>query len=456
MKNQILSIDDDINFLKSIKKVLELDDYLVTTISNPQIVIDNIQQNNYDAVLLDVKMPGLNGIDLFDMLIKRLPSTPIIIISGQSNIKIAVDLIKHGAFDFIEKPLDPERLSITLKNALDKKELTSFKDTYQAELESKYKMIGKSNFIKTLYEKITLVAPTDAKVLIEGESGTGKELVAWALHHNSKRYNKPYIKLNCAAIPTELLESELFGHKKGSFTGADRDKEGKFTAANKGTLFLDEIGDMDLSLQGKLLRVLEENEIEIIGETMPRIIDVRIIAATNKNLSNLITEGKFREDLFHRLNVIKLELLPLRKRHEDIIPLTYHFVQEFSNTYNKQINRISAQTETLLIQQQFPGNIRELRNIIEKMVIFASSKELHLNDLYNALGKQNKMSQTDCFSNKESPLKNAKADFERSYIIQKLKINNWSLSATAEILGIDRTNLFKKMQKLDIRKPNET
>lgn len=451
MRQKILSIDDDVNFLKSIKKVLELEGYQVFTISNSRIVFDHLQENDYDIVLLDVKMPGLNGIDLFEMLIKKFPTTPIIMISGQSNIKIAVDLIKKGAFDFIEKPLDPERLSITIKNALEKSELTSFKESFQNEVADKYRMIGKSQFINSLFEKINMVAPTEAKVLIEGESGTGKELVAWAIHHNSKRQNKPYIKLNCAAIPSELLESELFGHKRGSFTGAERDKDGKFTAANNGTLFLDEIGDMSVSLQAKLLRVLEENEIEVVGENIPRKVDVRIISATNKDLKKLIAEGKFREDLYHRLNVVKLELLPLRKRNEDILPLAYYFIEQFSLTYNKRIDRISLQAEAVLKQHTYIGNVRELRNIIEKMVIFANSSELNLNDLYYALGNEKISSQADYISNTNNPLKNAKYEFERLYIIQKLNENNWSLTDTAQMLGIDRTNLFKKMQKLEIK-----
>lgn len=454
MKQKILSIDDDINFLKSVKKVLELEDYEVATISNPQIVLNHIQENNYDAILLDVKMPGLNGIDLFDMLTKKSPTTPIIMISGQSNIKIAVDLIKQGAFDFIEKPLDPERLTITLKNALEKKALITANESYQSEIDEKYRMIGSSDFIKSLHEKINMVAPTDAKVLIEGESGTGKELVAWALHHKSKRKNKPYIKLNCAAIPSELLESELFGHKKGSFTGANRDKEGKFTTAHNGTLFLDEIGDMNLSLQAKLLRVLEENEIEVVGENIPRKVDVRIVSATNKDLINLINEGKFREDLYHRLNVIKLEILPLRDRKDDILPLAYHFIQQFSDAYNKQLIKLSAQTEAVLSKYEFTGNVRELKNIIEKMVIFCNSEELGLEDLYNALGDRHTNNFDESLLMNDNSLKVAKSDFERLYIIQKLEENEWSLTETANVLGIDRTNLFKKMQKLEIKKSN--
>lgn len=454
MKYKILSIDDDANFLKSIKKVLELEDYDVKTISNSQTVIDHIQQNNYDAVLLDVKMPGLNGIDLFDMLIKIIPTIPIIIISGQSSINIAVEFIKQGAFDFIEKPLDPERLNITLKNALEKSELTFVNNVFKNELESKYRMVGNSSFLNSLYEKINMVAPTNAKVLIEGESGTGKELVAWAIHYNSKRNNKPYIKLNCAAIPSELLESELFGHKRGSFTGADKDKKGKFMVADKGTLFLDEIGDMPLPLQSKLLRVLEENEIEVIGDNIPTEIDVRIIAATNKNLITLIEKGKFREDLYHRLNVVKLEIIPLKDRKDDILPIAYHFLNIYAESYNKNVSKLSLQTESAISQLSYQGNIRELKNLIEKMVIFSTSTELGLSDFYNARGNLEESNKFAHLLRTDNPLKNAKANFERLYIIQKLEENNWSITETAKVLNIDRTNLFKKLQKLDIKKQN--
>ncbi len=453
MKVKILSIDDDVNFLKSIKKVLELENYSVTTISNSQKVLEHIQDEHYDTILLDVKMPGLNGIDLFGMLKKKLPTTPIIMISGQSNIQIAVDMLKKGAFDFIEKPLDPEKLFNVLKNVLYKKELLSLKENSETDFTENHKIISKSNKMKILYDNIKMVAPTEAKILILGESGTGKELVAHAVYENSNRKDKPFIKINCAAIPSELLESELFGHKKGSFTGADKDKQGKFAIANGGTIFLDEIGDMNLNLQAKLLRVLEENEIEVIGENIPRKVDVRIIAATNKDLNILLTEGKFREDLYHRLNVIKLELYPLRKRKEDILPLAYHFIKEFNLAYNKTVNGLTAQAEAILVQQKFTGNVRELKNLIEKMVIFAKVDELDLTDLYSALDKKKSAVTIEALTDDEKLLKNAKVEFERSFIIKQLEENDWLLTKTANVLGIDKSNLFKKMQKLDIKKP---
>ncbi len=450
MKHKILSIDDDINFLKSIKKFLEMDNYEVTTISNSSSVIEYLQNEKFDLILLDVKMPGVNGIDLFNMIVNKIPTVPIIMISGQSNIEIAVELIKNGAFDFIEKPLDPERLIVTIKNALKKHELIYEKENIFKELEENFRMIGESESMFNLISQIKSVAPTNAKVLIEGESGTGKELVAWAVHHNSNRKGKPYIKLNCAAIPSELLESELFGHKRGSFSGAVNDREGKFFAANGGSLFLDEIGDMSIQLQAKLLRVLEENEIDVIGENNPRKVDVRIIAATNKNLSKLVANGEFRSDLYHRLNVIQLYVEPLSQRKDDIIPIAYHFLNLFASNYNKLVTKFSAQAESLLLHYNYPGNVRELKNLVEKIVIFSKSSEVGLSDIYDMLNDEKTTIKNP--SLETTNLKEAKREFEKEFITKLLNDNDWKIQDTASALGIDRTNLFKKMQSLGVKK----
>lgn len=335
MLKRILSIDDDENFLKSIKKFLEMKGFYVVTISNSRQALEVLQNNYFDCILLDVKMPGVNGVDILKISLQKNPNVPVIMISGQSSISIAVESIKNGAYDFIEKPADPDRLFVTINNAITKKNLMDEKENIYKELMEAYKIVGHSEAIKQVIEKINIVANTKAKVLILGESGTGKELVARALHHNSERKGKPYIKINCAAIPSELLESELFGFQKGSFTGAFVSREGKFVAADGGTLFLDEISDLDLYLQAKLLRVLEHDEVDVIGENVPKKIDVRIITATNQDLKKKVIEGSFREDLFHRLNVIKIWIPPLRDRKDDILPLAYHFLTEFSDIYNK-------------------------------------------------------------------------------------------------------------------------
>ena len=444
---KILAIDDDPKYLISIKKLLEIKGYSVTALSNQSEILDALNQLTYDCVLLDVKMPGLNGIELFHIITKKDPYMPVIMISGQSNINIAVDMIKKGAFDFIEKPIETERLLVTIKNALNKRALQAENDIIFDELKENYRMIGQSVQFKELIKNISSLAPTNAKVLIEGESGTGKELIAWAIHHNSKRRGKPYIKVNCASIPSELLESELFGHKKGSFTGADKDREGKFMSADEGTLFLDEIGDMNINLQAKLLRVLEENEIEVIGENIPRKVDVRIVAATNRNLDELVGGKEFREDLYHRLNVIKIQVPPLRERREDILPLAYHFLNYFSVQYNKVVDKFCQQAEAKLINHNWYGNVRELKNIVEKLVIFCKEKEIRLDETISALNKK----PIGFFDSVEThPLKIAKTNFEKEYIMETLIKNDWKINETAAVLGIDRTNLFKKMQKLGI------
>lgn len=451
MYKKILSIDDDENFLKSIKKFMELKGFHVVTISNSSHALDVLQNSYFDCILLDVKMPGINGVDILKISLQKNPSVPVIMISGQSSISIAVEAIKNGAYDFIEKPVDPDRLFVTVQNAITKKNLIDEKETIYEELIENYKIVGESNSIKRVIAKINTVAKTSAKILIYGETGTGKELVAWALHHNSNRRGKPYIKVNCAAIPSELLESELFGHQKGSFTGAHSDRQGKFIAANGGTLFLDEIGDMDLHLQAKLLRVLEENEVDVIGENLPRKIDVRIVAATNQDLKQKIAKGQFREDLFHRLNVVRILIPPLRERPDDILPLAYHFLLEFNDIYNKKVNGFNRQIEGILLNHPWKGNVRELKNVIEKLVIFSKNDKISLKDIENAIGKENYNS-NNIFDDTVLSLKKAKTEFEIKHIKKVLLKNNWKILETARDLGIDRSNLFKKMQKYGIKK----
>ncbi len=450
MNYRILAVDDDFNFLKSLKVFLENKGYEVETISNSAYAFDFIKEKNFDCILIDVKMPGINGVDLLKIAVNMYPSIPIIMVSGQSNINIAVEALKYGAYDFIEKPIDPKKLFQTIKNALDKRSLLKEKENLQTALKSKNKFIGKSNEFYALLNQIKTIADTPAKVLILGETGTGKELVAWALHHNSQRIGKPYIKINCASIPPELLESELFGHKKGAFTGAHESHIGKFIAADGGTLFLDEIGDMSIDLQAKLLRVLEENEVDIIGYNNPQKIDVRFIAATNQNLEQKIQEGTFREDLYHRLNVVQIEIPPLRKRKDDILPLAYHFVEDFNVVYNKQVRKLSRQVEGILLQQQWLGNIRELKNVIEKLVLFSSNTEITIQDFQKIIKNSTKIiDELDNISYTQN-LRTAKNNFEKEYITNALKKQNWQIQETAKILGIDRTNLFKKMRKYGI------
>jgi len=450
MNFKILSIDDDLNFLKSLKIFLELKGLYVETLSNSTEAFDVIQERDFDCILLDVKMPGINGVDLLKIAVHKYPPIPVIMVPGQSNINIAVESLKNGAYDFIEKPVDPEKLFHTIKNALYKQTLTKEKENLLSELNGRNKLIGKSKQFLNLLNQVKTVADTQAKVLIYGETGTGKELIAWALHHNSTRKGNPYIKINCASIPADLLESELFGHKKGSFTGAHQSHIGKFIAADGGTLFLDEIGDMSIELQAKLLRVLEEEEVDIIGENKPIKIDVRFIAATNKDLINMVEDGSFREDLFHRLNVVQVEIPTLRDRPDDILPLAYHFISIFNEVYNKQVMTISRQVEGILMKQSWLGNVRELKNVIEKLIIFSSSSEISISDFHSIVNNSNSHHEQDI--GLADNLKVAKSIFEKDYIVSALNKHNWKVQETAKALGIDRTNLFKKMQRFGIEK----
>ncbi|MFQ5640965.1 MAG: sigma-54-dependent transcriptional regulator [bacterium] len=454
MPARILVIDDDENLLKSLRKILRLQDYSVDAIANPTRVAGQLESQAYDCILLDVRMPGVSGLDLLRMILEKCPATPVIMISGQSAIATAVQSLKDGAYDFIEKPIDPERLFVAVKNAVQKKVLQEEKDTIFQELQERFRMIGESPAMKAIFQRIAEVAATSAKVLIMGESGTGKELVAWAIHHNSDRKSKPYVKLNCAAIPSELLESEIFGHRKGSFTGAVSDRKGKFIEAHGGSLFLDEIGDMDLHLQAKLLRVLDNNEVEMIGENFPKKVDVRVIAATNHVLEKMVEAGTFRADLYHRLNVVKIAIPPLRERPEDIQPLAFHFLREFSGIYNKQVLSFTRPASALLMNYPWPGNVRELRNVMEKVVIFSHKKEIGIHDLQSALDITNPFGKTGSGNVEDEiiPLKNANHNFEKEYLLMCLDKCNWKIGDTAAALAIDRSNLFKKMRKHGIRR----
>ncbi len=452
MTEKILVVDDDENLLTSLKKILKLEHYGVDTLINARQVGEQITLQDYQCVLLDVRMPAIDGMDVLRMIQRINPLLPVIMISGQSDIETAITAIKNGAYDFIEKPINPERLFIAVKNAIQRHALQQSSDAYFKELQDKYSLIGQSRALKRIGQQISDVAETQAKVLILGESGTGKELVARAIHYQSLRKGRPFIKLNCATIPAELLESELFGHRKGSFTGAVSDRTGKFSEADGGTLFLDEIGDMSLQLQSKLLRVLEESEIEVIGENLPRKVDVRIIAATNCNLEEMVDRGHFREDLYYRLNVIKICIPPLRERPDDVLPLAYHFLKEFNDSYNKQITGFKNQTESLLVNFSWPGNVRQLRNAVEKMVIFSRTSEIGYEEAINALEidpkGQNKAGKDD--NGDLMNLKNALHEFERNYILQVLHKHDGKISLTANALGIDRSNLFKKMRRYKI------
>lgn len=447
---KILAIDDDPNFLQSLKELLDVENYDIDAETNPFLLDSYLEMAEYDCILLDVKMPGVDGLSLLNDIIKKHTEIPVIMISGQSTLSIAVEALKIGAYDFLEKGADLDRLLITIQNALERKNLYKEKQILLKEINDQFQIVGKSQKLKNILSEIELIAPTDAKVLITGETGTGKELIARAIHLKSLRSAKPYIKVNCAAIPETLIESTFFGHTKGSFTGAIGDKKGKFEEADGGTIFLDEIAELPLNSQSKLLRVLENGEIEKVGIANPQKVDVRIIAATNKDLMELVREGKFREDLYHRLVVYQIELPPLRERIEDIPVLAQYFLKLFAEKYNKRLTSFSNHALEVLKKQEWPGNVRMLSNVIEKIAIVAKGTEVSPKDVFFALKiEQNKENEhvlplisLEKFLNFQ----------EKEYLKKVLHFTQGNKAKAARILEIDRATLWRKMVRYEITK----
>lgn len=443
-KVTILIVDDEPGIRSSLKGALEDEGFLVSTAASGEEGLEQIEKNKPDVVLLDVLMPaGIDGIETLRRIKASGSDTAVIIISGHGNIEMALTAIELGALDFVEKPLSVDRILIRLNQALDKKKLQAENILLKKEVDGRYETIGESPVMRDLAAKIERVAPTNSRVLIMGENGTGKELAARAIHRNSKRSDAPFIQVNCAAIPTELIESELFGHEKGSFTGAIASTQGKFQQADGGTILLDEIGDMSLLTQSKVLRVLEEQEFTRVGGDKTIKTDVRVIAATNKDLSKEVKEGRFREDLFYRLNVIPLYVPPLRERIGDIPILAKYFITIFCRENGKREKTISQEAMRLLQSYQWPGNVRELRNLIERLVIMTPADAIEAPHLPDNLteGVVPASAQT---------LKEARMQFESRFILQSLQQNDWNISETARQLGIERTNLHRKMKQHDI------
>lgn len=367
--SKILVIDDERSIRNTLKDILEYEKYSVDLAEDGMKGIEKVKGNSFDVILCDIKMPGMDGIEVLDQLVQLSPDTPVVMISGHGNIDTAVESIKKGAFDYIEKPLDLNRLLITIKNAMDKSNLVTETKILKKKVNKKYEIIGESKALKLIIDMADRVAKTDARVLITGGNGSGKELIARRIHDQSNRSSGPFIEVNCAAIPSELIESELFGHEKGAFTSAVKQHIGKFEQANGGTLFLDEIGDMSLSAQAKVLRVLQENIISRVGGDKHIKVDVRVVAATNKNLSTEIAETNFREDLYHRLSVILIHVPALNERLEDIPLLAKHFIQVICDEYGMPVKSVSEDAILELQKITWTGNIREFRNVIERLII---------------------------------------------------------------------------------------
>ncbi len=445
--NHILIVDDESAIQESLQGALQDEGYEVAVAGTGESALALLSKTNFDVVLLDVWLPGPDGLDTLEK-IREFPDPPeIIMISGHGTIETAVRATKLGAYDFLEKPLSLDKTLILIKNAIEAKRLRHENRDLKKLLQSKSIIAGNSIPMKALRQQIGLMAPTNGRVLIYGESGTGKELVAHAIHAQSLRKEEMFVELNCAAIPEDLIESELFGHWRGSFPGASTDKEGKFKKADRGTLFLDEVGDMSLKTQAKVLRTLEEQRFTPVGGEEVISADVRVIASTNKDLEEEISKGNFREDLFYRLNVIPFYVPPLRERSEDIPLLARHFLKEFASAYGRRPREITDDAIETLMRYSWPGNVRELRNVIERIVIMNPTttrfERKHLPPLVYRDGSRR-------IGAEFSSLQQARAAYERDYILKKLDENHGNVTRTAEVLGLERSHLYRKMKTLGI------
>lgn len=446
----ILIIDDEIEICESIKMILEYEEYHVEFATNPSEGLDKIRSSKYEVILLDINMPELNGFEVLQKVTNDDIDINVIMISAHSSVENAVKATKLGAFDFIEKPIDRDKLLITVRNAVNQNELKKENKELKNSIEDENIIIGESESLKRVLETAKRVAVTESRILITGENGTGKELIAKEIHKFSKRKDKPFIEVNCAAIPNELIESELFGHEKGAFTGAANKRIGKFELAHGGTLFLDEIGDMSLNAQAKVLKAIEEGKIERVGGTETIDVDVRLISATNKDLQKEISEGNFREDLFHRLNVIPLNIPPLRERKNDIELLINHFNKRISRKYNFTEKKFSKEAVELLKDQKWSGNVRELKNIIERILIMLPDEQIDKSDIVKLIPTSNG-NDSEIYDISNS-FQEFKEKAEKMFIQKQLELNEWNISKTAEVLGIQRSHLYGKMKKYNIEK----
>lgn len=442
----VLVVDDEEGIRESLSDILKDEGHEVITSETGEEALKIIRENNPDLIFLDIWLPGMDGLQALKEIKEVNPELTVVMISGHGTIDLAVKATKMGAYEFLEKPLSIDRVLLVTKNALEKKKIELENKALKLNLKKQRRLIGNSLKMQRLQEQIEMAAKSNSRVLILGESGSGKELVAHILHEKSSRANKPFIEVNCAAIPQELIESELFGHEKGSFTGAFERKKGKFELANEGTLFLDEVGDMSLTTQSKVLRVIETQEFQRVGGSKSIKVDVRIISATNKDLFEEVKKGTFREDLFYRLNVIPIFVPPLRERKEDIPELVKYFLDYCAKEYGQKPKKITPEALKAIENYNWPGNIRELRNVIERLVIMTPSNIISPKDIIIS-----ETSRSDYFSYKT--LKEAKESFEKDFITKKLEENNWNISKTAEILNIERSNLHRKIKAYNIKTP---
>jgi len=445
---KILVVDDEKNIRRSMELILSGEGYQVQTAENASEAYRLIEEFHPQLVFLDVLLPDEDGLALLQKIKPACPEVEVVMISGHATLQMAVEATRAGAYDFLEKPLQKEKILLLIRHLLEKREMQKQVEEWQQKQFDAYRMVGNSAALRRVREQIEKVAPTNSKVLILGESGVGKELVAWAIHHHSTRRDKPFIKMNCAAIPEELTESELFGYEKGAFTGAGETRDGKFLQADGGTLFLDEIADMSLRVQTKVLRVLQDGQFERVGGRHTLSVDVRVIAATNKTLEELVQQGRFREDLFFRLNVFPIHVPPLRERKKDIPLLLDHFIMQYCYENNRR--PVKVEDNVIRVLQNYPwrGNVRELKNLVERLLIMATGDLITMNDLPPHILQPAQKVKT--FPPGRASLKEIREMAEREYIRNCLEYCNWNVSEAARLLGLERTNLHKKMKSLGI------
>jgi two-component system nitrogen regulation response regulator NtrX len=448
MNAAVLIVDDEAGVRSALAGVLRDEGYAVDAVESGEACLDRVSRAPYDVIVLDIWLPGIDGLATLARLRERRVDAPVVMISGHGNIESAVRAIKMGAFDFVEKPLSLEKTVLVVGNAVRQRQLEAENRALRAHVDRRLTMVGESYVMGQLREQIAMAAPTNGRVLIFGENGTGKELVARSIHGLSRRRSGAFVEVNCAAIPEELIESELFGHVKGAFTGAVSDRRGKFEVADGGTLFLDEIGDMSLKTQAKVLRALQEQIVERVGGSGSVKVDVRILAATNKDLPAEIRAGRFREDLYFRLNVIPIFVPPLRDRESDIPLLAEHFIAELAREYGKRPKRLDPGAAAGLRSYRWPGNVRELRNVIERLIIMVPGETIGLGDLAFLDGMPLAAAHDEAAP--QQSLHDARERFERDYILRALAAQQGNISRTAEVLGVERSNLYRKMRAFGI------
>ncbi|MBN2033149.1 MAG: sigma-54-dependent Fis family transcriptional regulator [Deltaproteobacteria bacterium] len=446
MARTVLIVDDEESILQSLQGILTDEGLEVITAASGVSALEKIDEVFPDIVLLDIWMPEMDGVETLVKIKGSYPSLPVVMMSGHGTIETAVRATKLGAYDFIEKPLSLEKVLLSINNALDYSRLEEEITLLREKADDRYRITGDNELIRQLKEQILIVAPTNAWVLISGENGTGKELVAHTIHRLSKRHQKPMVEVNCAAIPEELIESELFGHEKGAFTGATAMKKGKFDLAHDGTLFLDEIGDMSLKAQSKTLRILQEQKFERVGGSRTIRVDVRVIAATNKDLEAEIEKGLFRDDLYYRLNVIPIRVPALRERVEDIPALVDEFLKEISMNMNAEPKCFSDEALKKLKKYPWPGNVRELKNLVERLVIMTPGTEILASHIPSPYSREPGLNTEFASSLEAVTIKEARENFEKAYIARKLEEYKWNISQTADAIGIERSNLHKKIK----------